>query len=84
MWGSRAVVVSSRERAVIVGTSSPVGAVDSRRPNVKIQTGAAVVIALVPSALCWVVEALTARVMSRDLRLLVNWLRQFAGVKKPE
>jgi hypothetical protein len=69
---------------VTVGTSSPMGAVDSSRPNVKIQTSAAVVTALVPSALCWVAEALTARVMSRDLRLLVNWLRQFAGIKEPE
>ena len=44
--------MSSREKAVIVGTSSPIGVVDSRRPNVKIQMGAAVVIVLVPSALC--------------------------------
>ena len=36
MWGSRAVVVSSKERAMTVGTSSPMGAVDSSRPNVKI------------------------------------------------
>ncbi len=52
MWGSRAVVVSSRERAMTVGISSPVGAVDSSRPNMKIKASAVVVIALVPSALC--------------------------------
>jgi len=52
MWGYRAVVVSSRERAVAVSTSSPVGAVDSSRPDVKIKASAAVVAALVPGALC--------------------------------
>jgi hypothetical protein len=36
MWGGWAVVMSSRERAMTVGTSSPMGAVDSSRPNVKI------------------------------------------------
>ena len=72
MWGSRAVVVSSRERAVTVGTSGPMGAVDSSGPNVKIQAGAAVVAVLVPGALCWVAETLTTRVMLRDRRLLVN------------
>jgi hypothetical protein len=66
------VVVSSGERAVTVGTFGLVGAVNSGRSNVKIETSAAVVAALVPSALCWVAEALTARVMSRDRRLLVD------------
>lgn len=63
-WGSRAVVVSSRERAVTVGTFGLVGAVDSSRSNVKIEASAAVVAALVPSALCWVAEALAAWVVS--------------------
>jgi len=64
--------MSSREGAMTVGTFSPVGAVDSSRPNVKIKASAAVVAALVPSAFCWVAEALTARVMLRDRWLLVN------------
>ncbi len=71
-WGSWAVVMSSRERAMTVGTFGLVGAVDSSRSNMKIEVSAAVVAALVPSALCWVAEALTARVMSRDRRLLVD------------
>ena len=64
--------MSSREGAMTVGTSGPMGAVDSSGPNVKIQAGAAVVAALVPGALCWVAETLTTRVMSRDCRLLVD------------
>ncbi len=76
--------MSSRERAMIVSTSSPVGTVDSSRPNMKIKASAAVVAALIPSALCWVAEALTARVMSRDCRLLIDWLGQFTSIKEPE
>ena len=63
--------MSSREGTVTVGTFSPMGAVDSSKPNVKIYTSATVVTALVPSALCWVVEALAARVVLRDCRPLV-------------
>jgi hypothetical protein len=44
--------VSSKERAITVSTFSPMGAVGFSRPNVKIYTSAAVVTALVPSALC--------------------------------
>jgi hypothetical protein len=43
--------VSSRERAIIVSISSPIGIVDSSRPNVEIKTSAIVIIALVPSIL---------------------------------
>ena len=44
--------MSSKERGITVGTSSPVGAVDPSRPNVKIKASAAVVAALVLIALC--------------------------------
>ena len=46
------MVVSSRERGITVGTSSPISAVNPSRPNVKIKANAAVVAALVPIALC--------------------------------
>ena len=45
------MVISSRERAIIVSAFSPISVVDFRRPNVKIQMGVVVVIALVLSAL---------------------------------
>ena len=64
--------MSSRGRAMTVSTFSLVGAVDSSGSNVKIKSSATVVAALVPSTLCWVAKALTARVMSRDPRLLVD------------
>jgi hypothetical protein len=57
---------------VTVSTFGLVGAVVSSRSNVKIEASAAVVTALVPSALCWVAEALAARVVLRKRRLLVN------------
>jgi hypothetical protein len=45
------VVMSSRERAMIVSTSSFIGVVDSSKPNMKIKASTIVIIALVPSAL---------------------------------
>jgi hypothetical protein len=57
---------------VTVSTFGLVGAVVSSRSNVKIEASAAVVTALVPGALCWVAEALAARVVLRKRRLLVN------------
>jgi hypothetical protein len=83
-WGGRAVVMSGWEGAMAVGASGLVSAVGSSRSVVQIDTGAAVIAALVPGALCWVAETLAARVMSSNRRLLVNWLRQFARIEEPE
>jgi hypothetical protein len=83
-WGGRAVVMSGWEGAMAVGASGLVRTVGSSRPVVHIDTAAAVIAALVPGALCWVTEALTARVVSANCGLLVNCLGQFTGVEEAE
>jgi hypothetical protein len=83
-WGGRAVVMSCWEGAMAVGASGVMSAVGSRRSVVHIDTGAAVIAALVPGALRWVTEALAARVVSSNCGLLVDWLRQFARIEEPE
>src|SRR5271156_6202745 len=83
-WGSRAVVMSGWEGAMAVGASGVMSAVGSRWSVMYIDTGAAVIAALVPGALRWVTEALAARVVSSNCGLLVNWLGQFAGVEEAE
>ena len=55
-----------------VGTSGLMGTVDSSRSIVEIEACAAVITALVPSALRLIAEALAARVMSSSSGLLVN------------
>ena len=49
-WGGRAVVMSSWEGAMAVGTSGLVSAVSSSRSIVQIDTGASVITALISSA----------------------------------
>src|ERR1700761_3851550 len=80
-WGGRAVVMSGWEGAMALVASGLVSAVGSSRSVVQIDTGAAIVAALVPGELRWVAEPLAARVMSSNRRLLVDWLRQFARIE---
>jgi hypothetical protein len=74
LWGRWVVVMSYCKGAMVISTACLIGAINSRRSNVLVESITTLTITLVSGALCWVAIALAARVVSRNSGFFVDYL----------
>jgi len=61
--------------AIAIGTACLIDAINSRRSNVLVESITTLTIILVSGALCWVIVALAAGVMSHNSGFFIDCLR---------
>jgi hypothetical protein len=66
------VIMSSREGSMAISAPRVAYIVDTRGPNILVDSSAIDVAASISSAFCGIIEPLVARIVSSDLGFLIN------------